>query len=175
MKKNLKFIERLTQELDLLEKLIDTEELEGWAQNIATLVTENVLNLDVEGDWDNLDWTGGDTYQFDFDSNIGVYTWNPATSNYDVSSGGSQGCGQSMIVGPEGEIIHEASIGEELMLIEVDFDKVRRVRERGVKGLGQPLKSFRDNENISKIMNNINKEEYLSTLGKLKLPKKEKK
>mgnify|MGYP001235922267 CR=1 FL=1 len=93
----------------------------------------------------------------------------------DVNSGGSQGCGQSMVVGPEGEIIHEASIGEELMLIEVDFDKVRRVRERGVKGLGQPLKSFRDNENISKIMNNINKEEYLSTLGKLKLPKKEKK
>ena len=93
----------------------------------------------------------------------------------DVNSGGSQGCGQSMVVGPEGEIIHEASIGEELMLIEVDFDKVRRVRERGVKGLGQPLKSFRDNENISKIMNNINKEEYLSKLGKLKLPKKEKK
>ena len=93
----------------------------------------------------------------------------------DVNSGGSQGCGQSMVVGPEGEIIHEASIGEELMLIEVDFDKVRRVRERGVKGLGQPLKSFRDNENISKIMNNINKEGYLSTLGKLKLPKKEKK
>ena len=70
-------------------EMFDTEELEEWAQNIATLVTENVLNLDVEGDWDNLDWTGGDIYQFDFDSNIGVYTWNPGTSNYDVSPGGS--------------------------------------------------------------------------------------
>ena len=58
------------------------------------------------------------------------------------------------------------------MLVEVDFDKVRRVRERGVKGLGQPLKSYRDNENIIKIMNNTTRGQYLSTLGKLKLPKK---
>jgi hypothetical protein len=28
--------------------------------------------------------------------------------------------------------------------VEVDFDKVRRERERGLRGLGQPLKSFRD-------------------------------
>ena len=58
------------------------------------------------------------------------------------------------------------------MLVEVDFDKVRRVRERGVKGLGQPLKSSRDNENIQKIMNNINNEKYFSKLGKLEVPKK---
>jgi len=90
----------------------------------------------------------------------------------DVNAGGNQGCGQSIVVGPEGELIHEASIGEELMLVEVDFDKVRRVRERGVKGLGQPLKSYRDNENIIKIMNNTSGSQYLSTLGKLKLPKK---
>ena len=90
----------------------------------------------------------------------------------DINSGGDQGYGQSVIVGPEGELIHEASIGEELMLVEVDFDKVRRVRERGVKGLGQPLKSFRDNENIQKIMNNINNEQYFSKLGKLEVPKK---
>ena len=90
----------------------------------------------------------------------------------DVNAGGNQGCGQSIVIGPEGELIHEASIGEELMLVEVDFDKVRRVRERGVKGLGQPLKSYRDNENIIKIMNNTSRSKYLSTLGKLKLPKK---
>ena len=90
----------------------------------------------------------------------------------DVNAGGNQGCGQSIVIGPEGELIHEASIGEELMLVEVDFNKVRRVRERGVKGLGQPLKSYRDNENIIKIMNNTSRSKYLSTLGKLKLPKK---
>ena len=90
----------------------------------------------------------------------------------DVNAGGNQGCGQSIVIGPEGELIHEASIGEELMLVEVDFDKVRRVRERGVKGLGQPLKRYRDNENIIKIMNNTSRDQYLSTLGKLKLPKK---
>jgi hypothetical protein len=28
--------------------------------------------------------------------------------------------------------------------VEIDFDKVRRERERGLRGLGQPLKSFRD-------------------------------
>ncbi|GIS33376.1 MAG: hypothetical protein Ct9H90mP4_12900 [Gammaproteobacteria bacterium] len=39
----------------------------------------------------------------------------------DINSGGDQGYGQSVIVGPEGELIHEASIGEELMLVEGRF------------------------------------------------------
>ena len=63
----------------------------------------------------------------------------------DVNAGGEQGCGLSLIAGPDGEILHDANLGQEIMLVEVDFDRVRRCRERGLKGLGQPIKSFRDN------------------------------
>ncbi|KUJ83709.1 carbon-nitrogen hydrolase family protein [Microbulbifer flavimaris] len=62
----------------------------------------------------------------------------------DVNSCGAQGVGRSIIVGPEGETVHEASVDEEVIAFEVDLDKVQRVRERGMKGLGQTLKSFRD-------------------------------
>lgn len=62
----------------------------------------------------------------------------------DVNATGTQGVGRSIVVGPEGEVIHEASVGEEVIAFEIDLDKVTRVRERGMKGLGQTLKSFRD-------------------------------
>lgn len=62
----------------------------------------------------------------------------------DVNSAGAQGVGRSIIVGPEGEVIHEASVEEEIITFEIDLKKVAQVRERGMKGLGQTLKSFRD-------------------------------
>jgi len=62
----------------------------------------------------------------------------------DVNAAGTQGVGRSIIVGPEGETIHEASVEEEIIAFELDMEKVTQVRERGMKGLGQPLKSFRD-------------------------------
>lgn len=88
----------------------------------------------------------------------------------DVNAGGKQGCGQSIIIGPEGEILTEAESIEETLLIEIDLERVKRVRARGIKGLGQPLKSFRDNPNPFK-KNKVN-EEYLNTLGKLEIPQK---
>ena len=88
----------------------------------------------------------------------------------DVNAGGKQGCGQSTIIGPEGEILTEAESIEETLLIEIDLERVKRVRTRGIKGLGQPLKSFRDNPNPFK-ENKVN-EEYLNNLGKLEIPQK---
>jgi predicted amidohydrolase len=88
----------------------------------------------------------------------------------DINSSGQQGCGQSTIIGPEGEVLTEAGIGEETLLIEVDFKRVNKVRRRGIKGLGQPLKSFRDNSDpVSGIPVN---EDYLKDLGPLEMPKK---
>ena len=58
------------------------------------------------------------------------------------------------------------------MLVEVDFDKVRRCRKRGLKGLGQPIKSYRDDPK-PKLVNNLD-QNYLSKLGPLEVPKKEK-
>lgn len=62
----------------------------------------------------------------------------------DVNGVGAGGVGRSLIVSPEGDIIHEAGSGTEFMPIELDLDLVRRTRERGLRTLGQPLKSFRD-------------------------------
>ena len=90
----------------------------------------------------------------------------------DVNAGGNQGCGLSLIAGPDGEILHDANIGEEFMLVEVDFDRVRRCRKRGLKGLGQPIKSYRDDpkKNLSESSDN----KYLKSLGSLEVPEKEK-
>ena len=88
----------------------------------------------------------------------------------DVNAAGDQGCGLSIAVGPDGEILHEANIGDEIILIEVDFEKVNRCRQRGLKGLGQPLKSYRDNSNPFKKDNQD--KNYLDSLGKLEVPSK---
>ena len=89
----------------------------------------------------------------------------------DVNAGGKQGRGLSIVLGPEGEILNESSAGEEVVLIEVDTDRVDRVRKRGIKGLGQPLKSFRDNpQPFNKDTINDN---YLKNLGKIDVPEKD--
>ena len=56
-------------------------------------------------------------------------------------------------------------------MIEIETDKVDRVRKRGIKGLGQPLKSFRDNPEpfTKETVNN----KYLKDLGVLEMPEKE--
>jgi predicted amidohydrolase len=89
----------------------------------------------------------------------------------DVNAGGKQGRGLSISLGPEGEILNESSEAEDIVLIEIDTNKVDRVRKRGIKGLGQPLKSFRDNpEPFTKKTTN---RKYLKDLGVLEIPKKE--
>jgi hypothetical protein len=62
----------------------------------------------------------------------------------DVNNCGDMAYGHSIIVGPEGDIIHQAGERTQVMPVTVDFDRVRDVRRYGLKGLGQPLKSFRD-------------------------------
>ncbi|MCO4799940.1 MAG: carbon-nitrogen hydrolase family protein [Colwelliaceae bacterium] len=93
-----------------------------------------------------------------------------------VNAVGDLGYGQSVVVGPEGNIIYQAGSSSEIIPIEVDFSLVRRNRERGLHGLGQPLKSFRDNsvnftcykKSSEKISNNCNE---LNKLGQLEIPK----
>jgi hypothetical protein len=40
--------------------------------------------------------------------------------------------------------MYQAGTAEEMIPLENDFDRVRRSRETGLRGLGQPLKSIRD-------------------------------
>ena len=90
----------------------------------------------------------------------------------DVNAGGEQGVGLSLIAGPDGEILHDALAGEEFMLVVVDFDRVRRCRKRGLKGLGQPIKSYRDDP--KQHLSEVSDTDYLNKLGDLEVPKKEK-
>ena len=61
-----------------------------------------------------------------------------------VNAGAPLGMGRSIVCGPGGEVIHQASAGFEVIAVELDLDYVDRVRRSGWHGLGQPLKSFRD-------------------------------
>jgi predicted amidohydrolase len=62
---------------------------------------------------------------------------------FDINLAGVS-AGRSGVYGPGGEVIHQASVGREVILVEIDLDHVTDVRERGWHGLGQVLKSYRD-------------------------------
>lgn len=87
----------------------------------------------------------------------------------DVNGTGKQALGKSMLAGPDGEVIYSAGSHEEIMLVEVDFERVRRCRERGLMGLGQPLKSFRDAGHRFPQENMSNRGNFLDTMGPLKV------
>jgi len=61
-----------------------------------------------------------------------------------INNAGRLGNGQSIVVGPDGTVIHQAPSTREIITVELDFEHVRRTRERGMHGLIQTLKNFRD-------------------------------
>lgn len=65
---------------------------------------------------------------------------------FDINGVAAGGCGRSIVVDPSGYVLHEADGTAQIVPIEIDFARVRRERERGMRGLGQVLKSFRDRE-----------------------------
>ena len=91
----------------------------------------------------------------------------------DVNVAGNLGVGQSVICGPGGEVIYQAGVGREIIAFEVDFTYLRRCRERGWHGLGQPLKSFRDNRVVYPAYAAARApSKSLEGLGSLDLPKR---
>ncbi len=90
----------------------------------------------------------------------------------DVNSVGKQGCGQSIACDPEGIVLHISNDQEDIFTVEVDFDFVRNSRKNGIMGLGQNLKSYRDNPFSSMIKEKRNNN-YLESLGELTQLKKE--
>ena len=87
---------------------------------------------------------------------------------FDVNGTGDGGTGRSIIIDPSGNVLHEAGHGPEMMPIEIDLDRVRRERERGVRGLGQTLKSFRDRPvDFPVYQRSAPTESYLHSLGPL--------
>ena len=62
----------------------------------------------------------------------------------DVNAAGRLGNGRSIVAGPGGDVIYQAGESREIIALQLDLQYLRRVREEGWHGLGQPLKSFRD-------------------------------
>ena len=74
---------------------------------------------------------------------------------------------------PSGRVIHQCGTTEELVPVEVDLEQVRRQRVRGMRTLGQPLKSFRDSEVRFPIYDGDPAElTYLNSLGPLEKPRR---
>ena len=88
---------------------------------------------------------------------------------FNINVAGRLGNGRSIVVGPDGNVIYQAGDKTEIIPIEIDLDHVRRVRERGVLGLGQTLKSFRDSEVEFPLYEEGKRQsEPLKSLGELK-------
>ncbi|WP_417450636.1 carbon-nitrogen hydrolase family protein [Kordiimonas sp.] len=90
----------------------------------------------------------------------------------DINGAGEQANGRSVIAGPDGEVLHQAGEVEEIIPVEIDLERVRRSRERGLMGLGQPLKSFRDAGHSFPQENRSSQSTYLNSLGVLEIPKR---
>jgi len=91
---------------------------------------------------------------------------------FDVNGIGAGGNGSSIVCGPDGRVLYTANIGEEIIPIELDLERVKRSRELGILRLGQPLKSFRDSQLNFEVYNSNYKSEYLAELGPLVKPER---
>lgn len=88
-----------------------------------------------------------------------------------INIAGDLGVGQSLVVGPGGEVIHQAGRNREIIVTELDMEYVRRCRERGWHGLGQVLKSFRDGpQQFDVYANGPGQSPTLNGLGPLTMP-----
>jgi hypothetical protein len=86
----------------------------------------------------------------------------------DINGVGDGGNGRSILAAPTGDVLYEATGNEELLPIEIDMERVRRTREVGLKGLGQPLKSFRDRKvDFAVYQRGSGMDAYLHGLGPL--------
>ncbi|MCA8959980.1 MAG: carbon-nitrogen hydrolase family protein [Planctomycetes bacterium] len=91
----------------------------------------------------------------------------------DINGVGAGGYGRSIMVRPTGNVIHVAGTGQELIPVDVNLDAARRARRRGLFGLGQPLKSFRDREVDFELYDRSKPQPYLESLGPLVVPDRE--
>lgn len=92
---------------------------------------------------------------------------------FDINGLAAGGVGRSAVIDPAGVVLYQAGGGEEIIPVEVDLEQVRRQREAGLRGLGQPLKSFRDSQVHFPIYDPGEKaRSFLAELGPLSLPER---
>ena len=91
---------------------------------------------------------------------------------FDVNGLGAGGNGQSAVFDPSGRMLHKSDNSEQIIPIEVDFEQVRRSRERGIRGLGQMAKSFRDRPTEFPVYDKSFDTGYLDSLGPVATPRR---
>jgi len=92
---------------------------------------------------------------------------------FGINGFGDCGNGRSIIVGPAGEVLYQGQSAPEMIPLEIDFDRVHRSRENGLRGLGQQLKSFRDRRVEFAVYGPEGREwPYLKSLGPLVKPER---
>jgi predicted amidohydrolase len=91
---------------------------------------------------------------------------------FDVNGLGAGGNGQSCVFDPSGRALYRGDATEQIIPIEVDFEQVRRSRERGIRGLGQMAKSFRDRPAQFPVYQPGFDTSYLDSLGPVAVPRR---
>lgn len=89
---------------------------------------------------------------------------------FDINGLAAGGNGQSAVFDPSGRVVHQSSTNEEFIPIEIDLDQVRHQRQRGMRHLGQPMKSFRDRAVEFPVYDKTFDRAYLDSLGPLARP-----
>ena len=88
----------------------------------------------------------------------------------DMNVSGPMGVGESLVVGPGGEVLYQAGKGREIIPIKINLDYLHEVRRRGWNNLCQPLKSFRDSDVRFPQYEEGYDSEALRKLGELRIP-----
>jgi deaminated glutathione amidase len=91
---------------------------------------------------------------------------------FDVNGLGAGGNGRSCVFDPAGHALYQGDNSEQIIPIEVDFEQVRRSRERGIRGLGQMAKSFRDRPVQFPVYSQGFDTSYLDSLGPIATPRR---
>ena len=116
------------------------------------------------------------THTIDRDIDLAVSHATSATMQsyiFDINGLGAGGNGQSAVFDPNGRKLHQADATEQIIPIEIDFEQVRRSRERGIRGLGQMMKSFRDRPAEFPVYQPGFDTGYLDSLGPVATPRRD--
>ena len=74
---------------------------------------------------------------------------------------------------PSGNAVYRGDVTEQIIPIEIDLELVRRSRERGMRGLGQMMKSFRDRPVDFPVYDRARFDRsYLDSLGPVATPRR---
>lgn len=91
---------------------------------------------------------------------------------FDVNGLGAGGNGQSCVFDPSGRRLYKGDATEQIIPIEIDMEQVRRSRERGIRGLGQMMKTFRDRPVQFAVYGKDFDTGYLDSLGPVATPRR---